>query len=283
MKIAIAGGTGFIGRALVQTLANAGHEVVVLPRQRDALRALSPDAVVNLAGENLAQRWTPEAKQRIVESRVEGTQRLVSLALEAGTVRTFVSASAIGYYGNRGAEPLTEASAPGDDFLARLCRQWEEATRPAGDGGMRTVILRIGVVLHPEGGALRKMLPLFRAGLGGPFGSGEQYMSWIHRGDVVRLIQFALERGDVSGPFNATAPAPVTNRAFTRALAGALRRPALLPVPSFALRAALGEMANTVLGGARVLPERALNAGFTFEYPALEQALGNLLASPGPR
>ncbi len=282
MKIAIAGGTGFIGRALVQALASAGHDVVVLPRQRDTLGALSPDAVVNLAGENLAQRWTSEAKQRIVESRVEGTRRLVTLAREAGTVRTFVSASAIGYYGDRGAEPLTEASAPGDDFLARLCREWEEAARPAADGGMRSVILRIGVVLHPEGGALGKMLPLFRAGLGGRFGSGEQYMSWVHRGDVVRLIRFVLENEQVSGPFNATAPEPVTNRAFTRALARSLGRPALLPVPAFALRAAMGEMASTVLGGQRVLPERALKSGFTFEYPALEQALSDLLR-PAPQ
>ena len=206
----------------------------------------------------------------------------MTLAREAGTVRTFVSASAIGYYGDRGAEPLTEASAPGDDFLARLCREWEEAARPAADGGMRSVILRIGVVLHPEGGALGKMLPLFRAGLGGRFGSGEQYMSWVHRGDVVRLIRFVLENEHVSGPFNATAPEPVTNRAFTRALARSLGRPALLPVPAFALRAAMGEMASTVLGGQRVLPERALKSGFTFEYPALDQALSDLLR-PAPQ
>ncbi len=277
MKIAIAGGTGFVGRALVQMLAQAGHEGVVLSRQRDELRTLAADAVVNLAGENLAQRWTSEARRRIVESRVDETRRLVELAAQSGTVRTFVCASAIGYYGDRGAEPLTESSAPGDDFLARLCRQWEDAARTAVERGMRTSVLRIGVVLHPEGGALRKMLPLFRAGLGGRFGSGEQYMSWIHRGDLVRMLQFAVENDEVEGPLNATAPEPVTNRAFTRALAKALRRPAVFPVPSFALRLALGEMASTVLGSQRVLPERAQQAGFTFEHPTLEEALNHLL------
>lgn len=300
MKVAMTGASGFLGPLLVQRLLERGHEVHVLARDVertrkglppgvtgsffDAATPLSPDAlggaeaVVHLAGEPVAQRWTERARQRIRDSRVVGTRLLVEAMRAAGTVKHFVSASAIGIYGSeRGAEPLTENSSPGEDFLARVCRAWEAEALEAAAEGIRTVVPRIGVVLHPEGGALKKMLPTFRWGVGGRMGSGAQYMSWVHRDDTVGLLLFALEQPELRGPINVTAPEPVTNADFSRALGAALKRPAVLPVPSLALKAALGEMSVVVLGGQRVLPRQALEAGYRFQYPELTGALRALL------
>jgi uncharacterized protein (TIGR01777 family) len=297
MKIAFTGGTGFIGRPLVDRLLAAGHTIILLSRRPEAaprregleasffdverplgagaLRGVS--VVIHLAGEPIATRWTPDRKRRIRQSRVTGTLAVVQAAREAGTVGAFLCASGVGYYGARGAEPLTEASPPGDDFLAQVCRDWEGAARSAAGAGIRTVILRLGAVLHPEGGALAKMLPLFRLGLGGRIGSGTQYLSWIHREDVLGLAMHALETASLEGAMNVTAPEPVTNAEFTRSLARALGRPALLKVPAPALRVAFGEMSQTVLTGQRVLPQRATETGYTFRFPGLDGALRHLL------
>jgi uncharacterized protein len=300
MKVALTGASGFLGPVLVQRLLERGHGVHVLARDVaraltrlpsgvtgsyfDAATPLSPDAlggaeaVIHLAGEPVAQRWTDQARQRIRDSRVVGTRLLVEAMRAAGTVRHFVSASAIGYYGaDRGAEPLTETSSPGEDFLARVCRAWEAEALEADTAGIRTVLPRIGVVLHPEGGALKKMLPLFRLGLGGKMGSGQQYMSWVHRDDTLGLLLFALEQPELRGPLNVTAPEPVTNADFSRALGAALGRPAVMPVPAFALKAAMGEMSEVVLGGQRVLPRRAQEAGYRFQHPELSEALRSLV------
>lgn len=300
MKVAVTGGTGFLGAGFVQRLLARGHDVHLLARNvertlsrlpegvtaahYDAATPLSPaalegvEAVVHLAGEPVAQRWSKEAKHRIHDSRVVGTRLLVEAMKAAGTVKRFVSASAIGYYGGtRGAEPLTEESSPGADFLAQVCLGWEAEALRAHEAGIRTAIVRMGVVLHPEGGALHKMLPPFRLGAGGPVGSGKQYVSWVHREDALDLLLFVLEHPTLEGPVNATAPEPVTNEGFAHALGHALGRPSLLHVPAFMLKAAMGEMAKVALEGQRVLPRRAQEAGFTFRHPVLEAALRDLL------
>jgi uncharacterized protein len=299
VKVALTGASGFLGPQLVQRLVDRGHAVHVLARNvtrtlerlppgvtgsyYDAATPLSPDAlggaeaVVHLAGEPVAQRWTEKARQRIRDSRVVGTRVLVEAMRAAGTVRHFVSASAIGYYGDRGEEPLTENSAPGDDFLAHVCRAWEAEALEAAAAGIRTVLPRIGVVLHPEGGALAQMLPVFRLGLGGRMGSGRQYMSWIHRDDTLSLLLLALEHPELRGPMNVTAPEPVTNAEMARAIGAALHRPAVLPVPGFALKVAFGDMSEAVLGGQRVLPRVAQEAGYRFQYPEVSAALRALL------
>ncbi|MCK8497991.1 TIGR01777 family oxidoreductase [Myxococcus fulvus] len=301
MKVAVTGATGFLGPGLVQGLLSQGHQVHVLTR--DVARALERlpagvtgavfdgrtemgpealagvDAVVHLAGEPVAQRWTKDAKQRIHDSRVQGTRVLVDAMKAAGTVKRFVSTSAIGYYGGaREARALTEDSAPGDDFLARVCVAWEaQALRAREEAGIPTVVVRMGMVLHPDGGALHKMLPPFRMGAGGPVGSGKQYVSWIHLDDARALLQFALAHPELEGPVNATAPEPVTNAAFAHALGHALGRPSVMHVPAFMVKAALGEMSKVVLEGQRVLPARAQAAGFAFGFPELEGALKQLL------
>ncbi|NMO14706.1 TIGR01777 family protein [Pyxidicoccus fallax] len=300
MKVAVTGASGFLGPGFVQRLLGRGHDVHVLARDIgrtlgrlpqgvtgsffDAATPLAPDAlggaeaVVHLAGEPVAQRWTKEAKHRIHDSRVMGTRVLVEAIRGAGTVKRFVSASAIGFYGGtRGAEPLTEESAPGDDFLAQVCRGWEAEAMRAREWGIRTAVVRMGVVLHPEGGALHKMLPPFRMGAGGPVGSGKQYVSWVHREDALDLLLYVLEHPTVEGPVNVTAPTPVTNAEFAHAMGHALGRPAVMHVPAFMLKAAMGEMAKVALEGQRVLPKRALEAGFTFRHPELEAALRDLL------
>jgi uncharacterized protein (TIGR01777 family) len=232
---------------------------------------------VNLAGEPLVQRWNEEAKRRIRESRVEGTRRLVAeIAARAERPQTLVSASAVGYYGSRGDEVLTEASPQGTGFLAEVCAQWEEAANEGRALGMRIVKLRIGMVLG-KGGALARMLPAFRWCAGGPLGRGTQWVSWIHVEDVLRLIEFALEESRVFGVLNATAPNPVTNRQFTTALGRALHRPAILPVPAFALKLALGEVATVLLDSQRVLPRAALDRGFRFCHHEVGAALEDLL------
>ena len=299
MNIAVTGATGFIGTRLVQELLRAGHEVHALGRKRSASlpqavrlsewRAneaeppseslATADAIVHLAGEPVAQRWTEETRQRIRASRVDGTRSLVSaLSKQPHRPQVLVCASAIGYYGSRGDELLTENSSPGGDFLARVVVDWEQAAQKAEALGIRVVSARFGVVLGTNGGALAKMLPPFRLGLGGRLASGRQWMSWIHLDDAIGLIRFALENGSVRGPLNATAPQPVTNLQFTRELARALRRPAILPVPGFALKILFGEMAGVILGSQRVLPVLAQSAGFRFQYPELGPALARLLS-----
>ena len=298
MKIAVTGGTGFIGGPLVDRLLNEGHAIVLLSRRPgsiarrerletsffDPARPLAgsalheSEALIHLAGEPIDVRWTPEKKRRIRGSRIAGTRAVVQAAREAGTVRTFLCASGVGYYGPRGGEPLTESSPPGDDFVAQVCRDWEDAAHDAGAAGIRTVILRFGAVLHPEGGALAKMLPVFRLGLGGRLGAGTQYLSWIHREDALGLTLHALATASLEGPVNATSPQPVTNAEFTRTLAKVLARPAPWSVPAFALRLAFGEMAQMVLTGQRALPRRALDTGYGFRFPELDGALRDLFA-----
>jgi uncharacterized protein (TIGR01777 family) len=293
MRIAITGASGFVGQSLAQALEASGHHVVPARRSADAsLRwstdtgfepadALSGfDAVVHLAGENIAGgRWTDARKASILNSRVEGTRRVVE-ALGAASPRpkTLVSMSAVGYYGARGSTLLDETSTPGDGFLADVCTAWEQEADHAEAHGVRVVKLRLGMVLG-NGGALAKMLPAFKMGVGGRLGDGDQYMSWIHIDDVVAAIRHTLQDEGCSGAYNLTAPEPVTNATFTHALGKALRRPTVLPVPRFALRLALGEMAeHLLLSGQRVTPKRLLEAGFTFGHPDLDAALADALA-----
>ena len=299
MKIVVSGSTGLIGSALIDALRGRrrDHEIVPLVRrpvspgeyaiawdpERGAIDRAGlegADAVIHLAGENVFGRWSAAKKQRIYDSRVKGT-RLVSDAL-AGLHRppaTLLAASAIGYYGDRGDEPVTEASTPGADFLAHVARDWEAATAAATRAGIRVVNMRMGVVLTTTGGALTKMLPAFRLGLGGPVGSGNQYLSWIALADVLNAIPHLLEKADLVGPVNMTAPVPVTNRAFARTLGKVLGRPAVVTVPAFALRIAFGtDGAAMVQSGQRVLPARLLASGFNFGSPDVEHALRFLLA-----
>jgi len=291
MKILIAGGSGFLGRALVHACRADGHEVQVLTRHpRDAgdvgwsaeangawVTALErSDAVVNLAGEGIAdQRWTTRRKAAILDSRVTSTRALVD-AIRAcrEPPRILISGSAIGFYGVGAETPCTEESGAGSDFLAKVCQSWEQTANVAA-GVARVVLLRTGVVLARDGGALPRMALPFRFFAGGRLGSGRQYVSWIHLDDWVEMVRWALGNGEVSGPINLTAPAPVTNAEFTRALAAALRRPALFPVPGLALRVVLGtEMADSLLlGGQRVLPARAQRQGFQFRFATIESAL----------
>jgi len=241
------------------------------------------DAVVHLAGANIAAgRWTPARKAEIRRSRVEGTRSLCeALSRLAHPPTVLVSASAVGYYGNRGTETLTEESPAGTGFLADVCRAWEAAAQPVSQAGIRVVNLRFGMILSPLGGALAKMLLPFKLGAGGRIGSGEQFMSWIALDDAIGAIQYALGEESVRGPVNAVAPAPVSNTDFTRTLARVLRRPALFPLPAFAARLLFGEMADALLlGGARVMPARLQAAGYGFRFPELEGALRHLLGRP---
>ena len=281
------GGTGFIGAALCQALAGAGHTVTVVTRdpQRTGGAAIGwegvsaavreTDALVNLAGEPLGSgRWDARQKQLIRDSRVRATRTLVG-AVAAGEPRpkVLVNASAIGYYGPRGDQALDESAGPGTGFLADVCRAWEEAALAAEDLGVRVVRLRLGVVLAADGGALARMMPPFRAFLGGPIGSGRQWMSWIHRDDVTGLVADTLADESYRGAVNATAPQPVTNRDFARMLGRALARPAWLPTPAFALRLMVGEMADLLLSGQRVLPGVADRLGYRWRFTELGGAL----------
>jgi uncharacterized protein len=297
MKILVTGSSGLIGSALVPVLSAGSHQVTRLARPKtrpgadqvvwdpDAGR-LDPatvdgfDAVVHLAGENIAsRRWTIEQKRRLHQSRVKSTRLLAeTLAQLSHPPRTLVCASAIGYYGDRGDELLSEESPPGSGFLPGICREWEEAADLAAGRGIRIVRLRLGAILSVAGGALARMLPPFKAGLSGVIGSGHQYMSWIAIDDVSGVIQHALANESLSGPVNAVAPQPVTNREFTKTLGRVLGRPTLLAVPSFALRIAVGEMADALLlASTRAVPARLQSSGYTFRYPELEGALRHLL------
>jgi uncharacterized protein len=289
--VAVTGATGLIGTALVSHLRVRGMRVRRLARPGraaeddvawDPMRGvLAPnaldgvDAVVHLAGEPIAQRWTAARKQAIRESRVRGTELLARTIAEMDRKpRVMLSGSAVGFYGDRGDEPLDENSAAGSDFLAGVVREWEEASRAAADAGVRVVKLRTGVVLSPRGGALEKLLLPFRMGVGGPIGSGRQWMSWISLHDHVRAIEHAMTTETLGGPVNLVAPNPVTNAEFATTLGRVLTRPALVPVPSFALELLYGEMARaTILSGQRVLPRALVRSGFVHAHPTLEQAL----------
>jgi len=276
VNVAITGASGMIGKRLQQRLLEAGHTVDAVQRSA-AVPAC--DVIVHLSGEPIAQRWTEAAKKRIYDSRVEGTRRLVSaLSAQTHRPRVLVCASAVGFYGSRGDEILTEKSPRGDGFLPRLAEDWEQAGRNAEALGIRVINLRLGVVLG-NGGALAKLLLPFRLGVGGRLASGQQWMSWIHIDDVAGLTLFALKNAELQGPVNATAPYPVTNDEFTRKLATALHRPAIFPVPAFALKLVFGEMSGVLVDSQRVLPAAAQAAGFHFQYPGLSEALASILAN----
>jgi uncharacterized protein len=302
MRVAVTGATGMIGRAAVEAMLGRGDQVIALVRDTgraalgesvelhswpDPKQAPPPpaalqraDAVLHLLGEPIAQRWTAEAKREISDSRVLGTRSLVA-GLEAipedHRPRVLVSQSAVGYYGPRGEEPVDESAASGSDFLAEVVTEWErEASRCA--PGIRVALTRTGVVLSPRGGALAKMLPPFRMGVGGPVAGGRQYVPWIHLDDVVGAMLLCLEDDRATGPVNLAAPSPVTNAQLSKALGSVLRRPAVLPVPASALRALYGEMATIVLTGQRVTPTRLQQLGYRFSYTELEPALRNVLS-----
>jgi len=296
MKIVIAGGTGFLGRPLADSLARDGHDIVVLtrngrptPGSRIRSVAWSPtgdagswasdidgaDAIVNLAGESIAgRRWTAAQKQRILDSRVNATRSLVAAVRRSPRPpAVFVSGSAVGYYGLLDERVVSEDAGPGDDFLAGVCVRWEEEAARAADR-TRVVRARTGLVLERDGGALPQMLPPFWFGAGGPVGSGRQYWPWIHRDDWVALVRWVIQTPSVTGAVNLTAPAPVTNAEFARALGHALHRPAFMPAPGFALKLLLGEMAEALLlSGQRAVPAKATHLGFAFRYPQIDQAL----------
>lgn len=299
MNILITGASGLIGRNLQPVLKNDGHQIYRLSRsapqtdhdvQWDAYAGFTDEefeklrgieAVVHLAGENVAGgSWTEERKKRIRKSRVEGTRTLVdALARLEDPPKIFIGASAIGYYGSRGDEILTEESEPGEGFLADVSREWEnESLQAEKRFGARVVLLRIGVVLSEEGGALEKMLTPFKFGIGGTVGSGEQWMSWIALDDLVRIIKYALEKADLYGPVNAVAPNPAQNEQFTDTLGEVLHRPTIIPVPAFGVKLLFGEMGEKLLlEGARVLPQKLLETGFEFDFPKLEPALEHIL------
>jgi len=297
VKISITGASGLIGRRLLKSLAAGGHTLQVLSRHAgtnmpggvkvfvwDATRGEPPveslrdvDAIIHLAGTPVAQRWNDDVKAKIRESRVTGTRSLVqALSKLATKPKVLLCSSAIGYYGSRGDEILTEASAPGSDFLADVCLAWEKEASAAEALGMRVVRMRTGVVLDQRGGALAKMLPPFKLGMGGKLGSGRQWMSWIHLEDLAGLYTFALDNA-VSGAMNGVAPYPVTNADFTKKLAAALHRPALFPVPPIGLKLMFGEMAEVLMASQRVQPKQAETAGYRFRFPQLDPALADLL------
>lgn len=294
MHALVTGGTGFIGNALCRALAKNGHRVTVLTRSiarsssrlpdgvsavesLDGLQAI--DAVYNLAGENLAtQRWTAARKQALLDSRINTTKRLLSWmeGLEKRPA-VLISASAVGFYGPHGDEVVTESASPGHDFAALLCQKWEAEARRAEALNVRVCIVRIGLVLGPDGGVLAKLLPVYRFGGGGPIGTGQQWVSWIHRHDLVRMFLWLLTETSERGVYNGTAPQPVTNAELSRTLGRVLHRPTRLRVPAVVLRPMLGEMADLLLTGQRVLPERARSEDFIFDYPSLEPALRQVL------
>lgn len=297
MKVLFAGSSGFIGGELIPVLRERGHEVVRLVRSEKKMlddtllwdpehRELDLedfegfDVVINLAGENIASgRWTQEKKKKIRESRVFGTHMLSELFARVKTPpKLFLNASATGYYGDRGEEVLDEGSPSGKGFLADVCKQWEEATLPAKEKGIRVVNLRFGVVFFPTGGALAKMLTPFKLGLGGVIGTGKQYISWISMDDLIGVVLHVIGEGSLRGPVNVVTPHPVTNRELTKKLGKVLKRPTILPMPAFAARLIMGEMAEeTVLSSTRVLPKVLVQSGYSFLFPKLESALRHML------
>jgi uncharacterized protein (TIGR01777 family) len=293
MRVAVTGATGLIGSALVKTLASRGDDVTELSRSSnwpdpkgapppaDALRGR--DAVVHLLGEQIAQRWTDDAKREIRDSRVLSTRNLVTALGELPDGErpgVLVSQSGAGWYGHRGDERLDESHPAGDDFLAQLSADWEAEARRAEELGVRVVVNRTGMVLSPSGGALEKMMPFFKAGIGGPVAGGKQYVPWVHLDDVVGAIQFELDTETARGPVNVTAPEPATNRDFSKALGRVLRRPAIAPVPALAVKALYGEMADIVTTGQRAVPARLTELGYAFRWARVEDALRDATASP---
>ena len=293
MRVAVTGATGLIGSALVEALTGRGDEVTAVSRSTnwpDPKAAPPPadvlagrDAVVHLLGEQIAQRWTDDGKREIRDSRVLSTRNLVTTlgGLPDGErPKVLVSQSGAGWYGHRGDERLDESRPAGDDFLAKLSADWEAEARRAEELGVRVVVNRTGMVLSPSGGALEKMMPFFKLGIGGPVAGGKQYVAWVHLDDVVGAILFELDTEAARGPVNVTAPEPATNRDFSKALGRVLHRPALAPVPALAVRALYGEMADIVITGQRAVPARLTELGYAFRRPQLEDALRDATASP---
>jgi uncharacterized protein (TIGR01777 family) len=307
MRVLVTGGTGLVGTRLIHHLQKRDDKVVLLTRRPDTARerfgptvnvvegdptqpgawmdaAAECDGVINLAGENLfGHRWNDDFKKQIAESRVKSTENVAQAlgknsARSNGAPRVLVNASAIGIYGPHGDEELTEESPPGADFLSKVCVDWEHAARGAEANGVRVVLIRIGVVLDKTGGALAQLLTPFRFGGGGPVGSGRQWMSWIHHEDLVGLFLLALDKPEATGSINGTAPKPVTNKEFAQALGRALHRPAFMPMPGFMMRLLIGEAADVVVKGQRVLPQRALALGYEFKFPTIDAALADAVA-----
>jgi hypothetical protein len=301
MKILVTGGTGFVGRPLVRKLVENNHEVVLLSRNPEAAKSAlalpltvfkwDPEAstppkeayqgiegIVHLAGESIAAgRWTEKQKTKILDSRTLSTRNLLKGAVEAGLKpKALVMASAIGIYGDRGNDSLSESSPQGIGFLADVCRAWEKESQYPGLESVRKVNLRIGIVLGKDGGALQKLLPLFKLGGGGPVGNGKQWMSWIHRSDLVEMILYSLTHDNVSGAVNAVAPNPSTNAEFSKALGKAVNRPAFMPAPAIALKLAMGEMSELVLASQKVEAKKILDSGFVFTYPKIQEALDEI-------
>jgi uncharacterized protein len=300
MKILITGGTGFVGAGLSARLRGDGHEITILTRSARSEKtgprgitylAADPtvrgpwqeavgdhDVIINLAGASLFNRWSPEYKRLLRESRLATTRNLVEAIPDRGDKQiTFFSTSAVGYYGFRGDEELTEESPPGDDFLAGLAAEWEDVALRAQAKGARVVITRFGIVLGEGGGALSQMVPFFKMFIGGPLGSGRQWFSWIHRGDLAEAFVFLMKHQDISGPVNLCAPNPVRNRDLARALGRALNRPSFMPAPGFMIKLVLGELGSVILKGQKVLPRRLLDRGFVFRYPDIDAALRNIM------
>jgi len=298
MNILITGGTGFIGSELCPILLQQGHYLKLItrsPREHkneqaknqqfiswddDLVAAMEQaDAIINLAGENLfGQRWSEDIKKRIYSSRIEGTQKLVEAAKQAEPKPdVMISASAVGYYGGRGTDVLTEDEPPGNDFLARVCIDWEDAAKPVQEAGIRLAIPRIGIVLESDGGALQQMIPPFKFFVGGPIGRGTQFFPWIHRHDLCRGLMFPLENEDFEGPYNLNAPNPVTMEEFASAIGDVLNRPSIFRVPEFLLNMVLGEAAEPILESLRVQPRRLLDAGFEFQFNYVREALSEIL------
>jgi uncharacterized protein (TIGR01777 family) len=302
MKVAVTGATGMIGRALVKALRDRNDEIVVLSRDADRAQSIfgggveafswqpveepapaealaDAEAVVHLLGESIAQRWSKATKKRILDSRETGTRNLVAGLRESGPrMRTLVSQSAVGCYGPRGDEVLDESAPPGGGFEATVVVAWEREARAAEELGLRVAITRTGVVLSDQGGALERMLPPFKMGVGGPVAGGRQYLSWVHIDDVVGAMLFCLDNDAASGPMNVTAPEPVTNKEFSKTLGRVLNRPAVMPAPALALRLVYGEMATVVTTGRRAVPHRLEELGYRFKQPELEPALRSVVA-----
>ena len=301
MHVFITGGTGFLGRTLTEKLLDKGHSVTILTRRQPQRQQYNPslsyvignplqsgswqedlaknDVVINLAGASIFRRWTKESKKILRSSRLETTRNIVSaLANRKGKPTTLLSGSAVGYYGFKDDDQeINEAGGNGNDFLAELTRDWEASAREAEQYGVRVIPCRIGVIIGPDGGALQKMLSVFRYGLGGPLGNGKQWFSWIQLDDLVRAFLFIIEHPEITGPVNCTSPQPVTNREMSRTLARVLHRPMFPAAPAFLVRLALGEFGSVLLKGQRVIPEKLVAQGFKFNYPHIEEAFREIL------
>lgn len=302
MKILMTGGTGFVGTQLFNRLSQDGHEITILTRSLKGAKKALPgisylegdptqkgpwqqsikdhDAVINLAGASIFSKWTDEHKRAIRESRVFTTQNIVEgIPTHRDPPFTFFSTSAVGYYGFRGDEELSEESPPGTDFLARIAVEWEEEAFKASDKGVRVVITRFGIVLGEKGGALGQMIPLFKKYIGGPIGSGKQWFSWVHIKDLTEAFIFLIKHPEISGPVNLCAPNPVRNRDLARALGEVLHRPSFMPAPGFMIKLVLGEFGSVILEGQRVIPKKLMEKGFVFSYPDIRQALQSIVGS----